>query len=64
MDGVVWRAYHVAELGKSLFPECLAGDSVCVHIVWWRILLRIMKAIKSVKMLNILHNLTLSKIML
>lgn len=53
MEGVVLRAYHVAELGKSLLPEPLARGSVCVHIVQWRILRRITRAVKSGK--NVKH---------
>lgn len=64
MEGVVLRVYHVAELGKSLLPEPLAGGQ-CVFVLCSRELLGgLLELLNLVKMLNMLRNLTLSKIRL
>lgn len=66
MEGILFRMYHVAELGKSLLPEPLVGaGGQCVFILCsGEFLGGLLELLNLVKMLNILNNLTLSTVRL
>lgn len=64
MEGVVLRVYHVAELGKSLLPEPFLGGQCVFTLCTGEFLGGLLELLNLVKMLNIPHNLTLSKIRL